>query len=98
LPEIERNVRASAQIMTRHAMTRTILLLSLLAGSLAACASAKDTEARNEARCQARGLEPNTKNYEECMRQVDAERSARMEQRRREALEQPAIPPSNRGY
>ena len=79
-------------------MTRTLLLLSLLAGSLAACASAKDIEARNEARCRARGLEPNTKNYEDCMLQVDAERSARMEQRRREALEQPAIPQINRGY
>lgn len=79
-------------------MTRTLLLLTVLAASLAACASAKDNEARDEARCQARGLEPNTKNYEECMRQVDAERSARMEQRRREALEKPAIPQINRGY
>jgi hypothetical protein len=32
------------------------------------------------------------------MTQVETERTARMEQRRREALEQSAIPPSNRGY
>jgi hypothetical protein len=83
-------------------MTRPLLRLSpsllLLAASLAACTSAKDIEARNEARCQARGLEPNTKNYEDCMRQVDAERSARMEQRRREQVETPYVPPLNRGY
>ncbi len=79
-------------------MIRSLLLLSLLAATLAACASAKDIEARNEERCQARGLEPNTKNYNDCLTQLEAERSARMEQRRREALEQPAIPPLNRGY
>jgi len=79
-------------------MTRTLLLLSLLAVTLAACASAKDLEARNEQRCTARGLEPNTKNYEDCMISLEAERSARMEQRRREALEKPAIPQINRGY
>ena len=79
-------------------MTRSLLLLSLLAVTLAACASAKDIEARNEARCQARGLQPNTKNYEDCMTQVETERTTRMEQRRREQLEQPAIPPLNRGY
>jgi hypothetical protein len=79
-------------------MTRSLLLLSLLAVTLAACASAKDIEARNDARCQARGLQLNTKNYEDCMTQVETERTTRMEQRRREQLEQPAIPPLNRGY
>jgi hypothetical protein len=78
--------------------TRSLLLLCLLAVTLSACASAKDLEARNEARCQARGLEPNTKNYEDCLRQIEAERDARMEQRRRENLERSAVPPSNRGY
>ena len=78
--------------------TRSLLLLCLLAVTLSACASAKDLEARNEARCQARGLEPNTKNYEDCLRQIESERDARMEQRRRENLERSAIPPSNRGY
>ena len=79
-------------------MTRSLLLLSLLAVTLAACASAKDVEARNEARCQARGLEPNTKNYNDCLTQIEAERSARMEQRRREQIEQTYVPPLNRGY
>lgn len=79
-------------------MTRTVLLLTVLAASLAACTSAKDIEARNEERCQARGFEPNSKLYNDCLSQLEAERSARMEQRRREALEKPAIPPLNRGY
>lgn len=83
-------------------MTRPFLLLSpailLLAASLAACSTAKDIEARNEARCQARGLEPNTDNYANCLRQLENERDTRMEQRRREQLEQSAVPPSNRGY
>ena len=79
-------------------MTRNLLVLSMLAALLAGCASAKDVAARNEARCQARGLEPKTDNYENCIRQLETERDARMESRRREELEKPAIPPSNRGY
>ena len=79
-------------------MTRSLLLLSILAALLAGCASAKDIAARNQERCQARGLEPKTDRYEECLRQLENERDARMESRRREQLEQPAIPPANRGY
>jgi len=79
-------------------MTRSLLLLAGLAALLAGCASAKDIAARNEERCQARGLEPKTDNYENCLRQLENERDARMESRRREELERPAIPPSNRGY
>ena len=79
-------------------MTRSFLLLCVLAALLAGCASAKDIAARNEERCQARGLGPKTDRYEECLRQLENERDARMESRRREQLEQPAIPPSNRGY
>ncbi len=79
-------------------MTRTLLLLSVVAVSLAACTSAKDIAERNEARCQARGLEPKTDRFEDCLRQLENERDARMEQRRRENLERSAVPPSNRGY
>ena len=79
-------------------MTRSLLLLSMLAALLVGCASAKDIAERNEARCRARGLEPKTDNYENCLRQLETERDARVESRRREQLETPAIPPSNRGY
>jgi hypothetical protein len=93
LPEIQRNMRP-----TGTTMTRSFLLLSVLAALLAGCASAKDIAARNEERCQARGLEPKSDKYEDCLRQLENERDARSESRRREALEKPAIPPSNRGY
>ena len=79
-------------------MTRSLVLLAVLAALLAGCASAKDIAARNEERCKARGLEPKTDNFENCLRQLENERDARMESRRREELERPAIPPSNRGY
>jgi hypothetical protein len=79
-------------------MTRNLLLLSMLAALLVGCASAKDIAERNEERCRARGLEPKTDRYEECLRQLETERDTRMEKRRREELERPAIPPSNRGY
>lgn len=79
-------------------MTRSFLLLSVLAALLAGCASAKDIAARNEERCQARGLEPKTDRYQDCILQLENERATRMESRRREELEKPAIPPSNRGY
>jgi hypothetical protein len=92
-PEIQRNVRASGK-----AMTRSILLLSVLAALLVGCTSAKDIAVRNEERCKARGLEPKTDKYEDCLRQLENERDSRMESRRREQLEQSAVPPSNRGY
>ena len=79
-------------------MTRSLPLLAVLAALLVGCASAKDVAARNEERCQARGLAPKTDNYENCLRQLENERDTRMESRRREQLERPAIPPSNRGY
>ena len=79
-------------------MTRSFLLLSILAALLAGCASAKDIAARNEERCQARGLEPKTDRYEECLRQLENERDARMESRRREQIEKSSIPSANRGY
>jgi hypothetical protein len=78
-------------------MTRFILL-SILAALLAGCTSAKDVAQRNEERCLARGLQPKTDAYQECLNQLDNERDRRMETRRRELLEQSAAPPSNRGY
>jgi hypothetical protein len=78
-------------------MTRFILL-SLFAALLAGCTSAKDVAQRNEERCLARGLQPKTDNFQNCINQLENERDTRMETRRREQLEQSAAPPSNRGY
>jgi uncharacterized protein YecT (DUF1311 family) len=79
-------------------MTRFILLFSLFAALLAGCTSAKDVAQHNEERCLARGHQPKTDAYQNCIAQLENERDTRMETRRRELLEQSAAPPSNRGY
>jgi len=79
-------------------MTRFILL-TLLSALLAGCIStAEQITQRNEERCQARGYQPKTDGFADCVTRLESERSARGEQRRREILEQSAAPPSNRGY
>jgi hypothetical protein len=92
-PEIQRNVRPSGVTMTRF------ILLTLLGASLAGCiTSAEQIAQRNEERCQARGYQPKTDAFADCVTRLETERSVRGEQRRREMLEQSAAPPSNRGY
>jgi hypothetical protein len=92
-PEIQRNVPPSGVTMTRF------ILLSLLSALLAGCIStAEQIAQRNEERCQARGYQPKTDAFADCVTRLESERSARGEQRRREMLEQSAAPPSNRGY
>ena len=78
-------------------MTRFIHL-TLLCALLAGCASAEQIAQRNEERCQARGYQPKTDAFADCIVRLESERSVRGEQRRREMLEQSAAPPSNRGY
>jgi hypothetical protein len=70
---------------------RTMLLLTF-GVALAGCTSAADLAARDNERCVARGLAPNTDNYANCLLQLQSERSARTEQRRRENLERPFDP------
>jgi hypothetical protein len=77
---------------------RTFLVLLALGGLLAACASAAQLGDRDKERCTERGYQPNTDAFADCLLRLESERSARTEQRRREMLEKPALPPSNRGY
>ena len=60
--------------------------------------TAEQQAKRNAERCETRGYKPGTDDFADCVTRIEGERTARMEQRRREMLEQPAIPPSNRGY
>ena len=60
--------------------------------------TAEQIAKRNADQCTARGYQPNTDAYADCLVRVETERDQRSEARRREALEKPAIPPSNRGY
>ena len=72
------------------------IFLSALTG-LAACAmSAERQVQRDDERCSARGYKPQTKEHDDCVTGLAAQRDARMQQRHRELVDRPAIPPSNR--
>jgi hypothetical protein len=75
-------------------LTPLLLLGALCAG----CSTAEQITQRNEERCQARGYQPKTDAFADCVTRLETERSVRGEQRRRDMLEQSAAPPSNRGY
>jgi hypothetical protein len=73
-------------------MTTAIRTLVLLALSLplANCVTTEEQLAqRDNARCTARGLQPNTKPFEECLAQVASDRLTRMENNRRDMMERP---------
>jgi hypothetical protein len=77
---------------------RPILLLSLCA-LLGGCltTSPEQIAQRNNDRCTARGYQPNTKEFEECVTRLETERGLRMQSRHQEMLERSAAPPWNRG-
>ena len=70
----------------------TLLALAVL---LAACASSPEQVAqRQNERCAARGLQPNTDAFNECVAALDNERDRRMESRRRDMIERSNVPPA----
>lgn len=69
-----------------------LLVLGLLVTS---CASSAQLAQRNEERCANRGFEPKSDAFSNCIVQLENERDARMESRRREMLEKPYVPPTN---
>jgi hypothetical protein len=77
---------------------RPLLVLALCALATGCITSAEQQAQRNEERCAARGLQPNTDAFKDCMVRIDTERELRMQTRRQEMLEKSAIPSSNRGY
>jgi|SRR6185312_3738140 hypothetical protein len=86
---------AERQEKERHAMigfvrpTIAVLALGLL---LAGCASSSQVAQRNEERCAARGFQPKTDNFNNCMVQLEGERRERMDNTRREMMEKPSTP------
>jgi hypothetical protein len=76
---------------TMNPVFRRALLLAFGA-ALAGCTSAADLAARDNQRCADRGFVPNSDLYANCLLQLESERSARTEQRRRENLEKPFDP------
>ena len=54
---------------------------------------------RNEERCVARGYQPKTDAFNDCVVRIESERSLRMESNRRQLLEKPDNPTTgNRGF
>lgn len=68
-----------------------VIVVSLLVGSVAACASSAEQQVqRDDERCTARGLQPNSKAHDDCVTSLANQRDARMQQRHREMVERPA--------
>ena len=66
-----------------------MMVLGLL---VTGCASSAQLAQRDEERCAARGYQPKTDDYADCLVRLESDRSARMESRRRDALEKPYFP------
>jgi hypothetical protein len=74
---------------------RSIVLLAL-GLLLAACQTAGQQAQRDNERCAARGLQPDSDAYKECLVQVESDRKVRTDARHREMMERSAIPSSTR--
>jgi pectin methylesterase-like acyl-CoA thioesterase len=85
--------------MTRS-FCRSILALALgmlVTGCLTI--SPEQQAQRNAERCAARGYQPKTDEFNDCVLRIESERSQRMESNRRYQLEKPDNPTTaNRGY
>ena len=65
------------------------LALGLL---LAGCMTAAQRAQSDEQRCTARGLQPNSDAFKDCVVQIETERKMRMDARHREQVERSANP------
>jgi hypothetical protein len=103
LPENQRNsgpIRVTnAEAHPVMTLCRSILLLTLSALTTGCITTAEQVAKRNEERCVARGYQPKTDGFNDCVVRLETERDQRMESRRREALEKPDNPTAaTRGY
>jgi hypothetical protein len=78
---------------------RSILALALGTLVTGCITTAEQQAQRNEERCVARGYQPKTDAFNDCVVGIESERSQRMESNRRQLLEKPDNPTTgNRGY
>ena len=82
-----------------YSLCRSFVALAL--GMLVAgCLMTAEQQAqRNEERCVARGYQPKTDAFNDCVVRIETDRSQRMESNRRQLLEKPDNPTTaNRGF
>jgi hypothetical protein len=98
-PENQRNRRLSAGCNGARTLAmistfcRSIVVLTLT-GLVAACAmTAEQQTARDDERCTARGLQPQSKAHDDCVLGLRASRDTREQQRHRDLVEQRAPTP-----
>jgi uncharacterized protein YecT (DUF1311 family) len=75
---------------------RSLLLLSVMGGLVAACATAAQQTQNDDDRCTAHGLKPTTKEHDDCVTRLQSSRDARLQQRHQEMVERPAATPFGR--
>ena len=72
---------------------RSILLFALSAALASCAASPQQLAQRNDERCAARGLQPQTDAFADCVTRLETERDVRMQSRHRDLLEKTTAPP-----
>ena len=84
-------------MMTRS-FGRPVLALAFCALAAGCITTAEQQAQRNEERCVERGYQPKTDAFSDCIVRLETDKTVRMDQRHREAVEKSAIPSANRGY
>lgn len=92
------SARKTAQFLfncwTMNDVFRCPILLLVLSALVAGCATSTEQLAqRNNERCAARGLQPNTDAFAECATRLETERDVRIQSRHRDLLEKTSSPP-----
>lgn len=79
--------------MTRH--LGRLILLAFTTTLLAACATTPEQQAsRDGDRCAQRGHQRGSKSHDDCITRLESERDRRIQERHRELVERPALPPA----
>ena len=76
-----------------YIFSRPVLLLVLCALVAGCASSAEQLAQRNNEWCAARGLQPNTDAFAECVTRLETERDVRIQSRHRDLLDKTSSPP-----
>jgi hypothetical protein len=69
------------------------IAVAMLTGLVAACGTSAEQQAqRDDDRCASRGYQANSKEHDDCVRSLQAQRDVRMQRRHQELVERPATP------